>query len=232
MNKSISKMLSVILTCTSLLTACSNVPARCVTTDKKPSTTSQKVRNFLSSATPIKILNILSTTISYGASIYSIYGALRSKKIMKNKKESIENMKNLGGYIVKINTSGIKKEILNDVFKDSIKDYFCDSNRILLCGVPNDVKYTVLILGMSGDKVVLRKLFLNTESKQEDEIHTINLDDFATGYLDICLGTGATEIDIIGSSAEPIYFEYCEFKKSDKFKDYVKKRSLYLFEKY
>lgn len=97
MNKSISKMLSVILTCTSLLTACSNIPSRCVTTDKKPSTTSQKVRNFLSSATPIKILNILSTTISYGASLYNIYGALRSKKIMENKKQSIENMKNLGG---------------------------------------------------------------------------------------------------------------------------------------
>ena len=216
MNKSISKVLSVILTSTSILTANSNIPASCITCEKTYNIIKQKVHDFLSSVTLDKALNTLGTTILCGASLYTIYGAVKSYKMKKSKQQSIENIKNLGSYTLKIHTGRMKKKALNDVFKNSIKNYFCDNNRILLCGVPNNIKYTMIILGMSGDDVIVRKFFLNAESEQENKTHTISLDEFAAQYLDICSKIGVPEIDIIGSSEKLVYIEYCADKNNEK----------------
>lgn len=182
MNKNITKMLSVILTSTTLLTVGSNIPAKCKSPANTTTTIGQKIRNFLSNHPVLVVGTIFASAAMTG---YVVAKNLPQKSKDKSKanlpqKESLEPnssqeseskptitpaknpllSENISSSncLAKIFTKGMDKDSLKRAFKNLKALYPKDSFSCCLYRKDGTCDRTINILDISSeDEMTIEK---------------------------------------------------------------------------
>ncbi len=182
MNKNITKMLSVVLTSTTLLTVGSNIPAECKNSDNTTTTMGKKIHNFLSNYT----VSVVGTVFASTAIAGYIFAKNLPKKSKDESKTSLPQEESLkpnsskksenkptvtpaknplfsgnvtsSNCLAKIFTKGMDKDSLKRAFKNLKIFYSKDSFSCCLYRKDGTCGCTIKILDISSkDKMTIEK---------------------------------------------------------------------------